>query len=100
MIYCATPTFSLSLSCCLSFLCWPRISAHSYFCNLFFFLSFVTGKYGHYSALDGTDMNYGSEDNGMGLTMGLGGMAGLGNYGTTLIEVNRILSSVPTASVL
>ncbi len=39
-------------------------------------------------------MNYGGEDNGMGLTMGLGGMAGLGNYGTTLIEVNRILSSV------
>ena len=68
--------------------------------RFFFSLSFVTGKYGHYSALDGTDMNYGSEDNGMGLTMGLGGMAGLGNYGTTLIEVNRILSSVPTASVL
>jgi hypothetical protein len=39
-------------------------------------------------------MNYGGEDNGMGLTMGLGGMAGLGNYGDTLIEVNRILRSV------
>ena len=45
-------------------------------------------------ALDGTDMNYGGEDNGMGLTMGLGGMAGLGNYGATLIEVNRILRTV------
>ena len=41
-------------------------------------------------------MNYGGEDNGMGLTMGLGGMAGLGNYGATLIEVNRILRSVFT----
>lgn len=42
---------------------------------------FLAGKY--YSALDGTDMNYGGEDNGMGLTMGLGGMAGLGNYSDT-----------------
>lgn len=46
----------------------------------------LAGKY--YSALDGTDVNYGGEDNGMGLTMGLGGMAGLGNCGATLIEVN------------
>lgn len=61
-------------------------------------LSLASGKY--YSALDGADMNYGADDNGMGLTMGLGGMAGLGNYGTTLIEVNRILNSVPTMPVL
>lgn len=46
----------------------------------------LAGKY--YSALDGTDVNYGGEDNGMGLTMGLGGMAGLGNCGAKLIEVN------------
>ena len=45
----------------------------------FLSLLFLAGKY--FSALDGTDMNYGGEDNGMGLNMGLGGMAALGNYG-------------------